>query len=299
MTTETDPIVIDDDEIVVVPADGAEAGSDGGAATEAKAEPTLQEQLEAARKAAEDAAKAQAAAEARAEEEADKRRRAEEERQQANAGLADSRVATIAKAIEVEKAQINETKAFLKRAYEAGDLDGVSEAQYKLSEHATRMQRMNEGKAALESEIANARSAPRQADDPFEAYVSTLAPRAQDWLRSHRDLVTDEGKRSQLERAHYSALSDGIAPNTDAYYERLEERMGLRQRAPEPERRQPSQAATAAPVSRGATGGGSVTQVSLSAKEREAARFSGLSDAEYARQKLDLLRSGEIGNARH
>ncbi len=154
-------------------------------------------------------------------------------------------------------------------------------------------------KAALESEIANARSAPRQADDPFEAYVSTLAPRAQDWLRSHRDLVTDEGKRSQLERAHYSALSDGIAPNTDAYYERLEERMGLRQRAPEPERRQPSQAATAAPVSRGATGGGSVTQVSLSAKEREAARFSGLSDAEYARQKLDLLRSGEIGNARH
>jgi hypothetical protein len=51
--------------------------------------------------------------------------------------------------------------------------------------------------------------------------------------------------------------------------------------------------APAAPVSRdgaSANGGSRTTQVRLTVAEREAARISGMSDAEYAAQKLAIQR---------
>jgi hypothetical protein len=182
----------------------------------------------------------------------------------------------------------SDAKAEYKAAMEVGDFDAAAEAQAKLSDIAVRAQRIKEGKAALERRAEDARSQP----DPVEQFVSSLSPASAGWVRAHPDVISN---RSELERAHYGAVYNKIPLDTPEYFSFLESELGYsaRQAAPVAEPRPRQQAAPAAPVSRGGAADAPRTSpntVRLSAAEREIAAACGMTDAEYARNKLAIQR---------
>jgi len=219
--------------------------------------------------------------------------------------LSDSRLTTIAKAIEATDAQIKEAHAKRRAALEAGDWDAESTANDELTELKITRSDLNRGKTALEREIEAGKSEANI--DPAEKMIQSLSPISQGWARQHADLFRDPQKFEKLVRADYSARADGIVPDTAEYFQRLDERMGYSQPiiVEEPPatapRRPAAQVAPAAPPSRSAAAApnGRPGVVRLTADEIEAARISNMTPAEYAAEKERLRQNGELGKFVH
>lgn len=252
---------------------------------------------EAQRKAADNAKLAQEADrrlnEERAQREADKR--------SAKTEVSDARLRTVTSALEASDTAARDLKGRLAAAYEAGDGKQIAELTLESSLLAAKRQRLEEGKSALESLIEQEKTSPQMPTDPIEDYTRGLAPRAKAWVKSHAEVVTDPVKRNELERAHWRAKGMGYQEGSDDYFQYIEGEMGYGERFEvdeQPEQRvqqQPTRRTPppAAPVSRDASGGNGASrpnQVRLTAAEREAARIAGMSDTEYARQKLAIER---------
>jgi hypothetical protein len=63
--------------------------------------------------------------------------------------------------------------------------------------------------------------------DPIESFIaSRTAPTAQ-WLRSHREWLSDKAKNEQLTQAHYHALGEGVRVDTPEYFAHVERQIGL------------------------------------------------------------------------
>jgi hypothetical protein len=220
------------------------------------------------------------------------------EKQSAAVELTDTRLQTISNAMDATAGQIKEAQAKRRAALEAGDWDAEATASDELMALKVKQSRLNEGKTAIEQQMEAAKAAPA---DPVDAYVSHLAPAAASWVRSHPEVVTDPRKNAKLTAAHWDAVGEGLAMNSPEYFAHIEERMGYgeRQRQEEPRRDNPQaerrQAAPAAPPSRDVPNGNGqtrTTQIRLSAGEREAARMSGMTDIEYAKERDRLKATG-------
>ena len=151
-------------------------------------------------------------------------------------------------------------------------------------------------------------SEPKQ-DDPLNALLanSGLPERAQDWLRSHPEFVTDARKNSALQHYHWTC-ADECEPYSDEYYNKMESLLGLRPPA------QPAMR-TAEPVAprRQATGGpvsapptreppswssgrrASETRTKLTAEQVDMAHACGITVEEYARQVERMNREKAAG----
>jgi len=252
-------------------------------------------QFEAAQKKADEAERLAQARQAEIE-------RFQQEASKARTDVATSNLSAVDNAIANADHERNEAKAKLKAAMEAADFEAVAEAQDQLAAVAIKAQRLKEGKAAIERQIEDA----KRNVDPVEQYTKVLSPQSAAWIRAHPEVVREADKRSALERAHYSALGEGIVPDTPEYFAHMEKRMGYA--APEADAppqsaaavttapaRQPS--APAAPVSRG----GSLdapsprqTTIRLTAAQREIAAACGMTDAEYAKQLLAIQRENAM-----
>lgn len=278
--TPNNAAVPDDDvraeEGAVVPEVGVDEGQGEGDASDAAAL-SLQQQLEAANaRAAENERRANAAERERA--------RLLDERTRTQADLTVSNAQVIDNALAAAESERRELRAQLRAAKEAGDYDAEVEAQDKLMALAVKMQRLSEGKADLESRVEQERENARRPADPVESYIQSanLTPRAANWIRSHAEVVSDRPAMTKLTAAHWAALADGIPEGSDDYFAALDARMGYGE-APEP-RQAAVPRAPAAPVSRANIGSEAPRPgtIRLSADQREAARVSGISDAEYA-----------------
>ena len=106
-------------------------------------------------------------------------------------------------------------------------------------------------------------------------------------------------------RAHNVAVAEGYAPDSDAYFQFVESRLGFRneQKAeaePDPtataaKPSQKRQSAPAAPSSSVAGSGSGRTLVArLSSEEREIAEMLKMSPEEYAKHREDLRKEGKI-----
>lgn len=182
----------------------------------------------------------------------------------------------------------NDAKAEYKAALEAGDYDAAAEAQSKLSDIAIKAQRIKEGKAQLERRAEDA----KVSVDPVEQYVKQLSPAAASWVRSHPEVLNNS---KELERAHYGAVYNKIAIDSPEYFQFVEKEMGYGPKATDDlvvDTQTRQRAAPAAPVSRGASTDTPITrtQVRLTAAQREAAEFCGLTDVEYAKNLLAIER---------
>lgn len=209
--------------------------------------------------------------------------------------LQDSRVATIDNAIAAQQAAQKDLRSRLIAAKQSGDFETEADLDIEIAASATKLQRLTEGKNALESEIEARKNAPAVND--VENYVRTLAnPRARAWVREHPEVVQDRAKTEALTQAHFDAIAEGYAEGSKAYFGYIEQEMGYADPAPvDPApaaRQERKQAAPAAPPSRGGSQSADRrdSQITLTPEQREAARISGISDVEYARNLQAIAR---------
>lgn len=236
--------------------------------------------------------------------EAERRAAAEaEQRHKAQAETHDTNLALVTNAIETVKARQETFKAKYRAARETGDIDAETEALEEMQRCAAERSQLESGKVAMEARPKPEAPQPQPNGDPVEAIASQLSPRSAAWIRAHPDYARDERLFRRMLAAHNLAETDGVAIDSDDYFDRIETTLGLRQA--EAEDSDPSAAAAkpvqrrsappAAPVTRSGNGDGSRPNVvRLTAEEREMAKMMGMSDQDYAKNKLDLQREGKI-----
>jgi len=205
----------------------------------------------------------------------------------------------------IDKAKSN--SELLKNAYAesmaAGDYRKVADIQEALALNANKLSTLENGKSALENKL---RQPVQQVNnDPVEEFASRLTPRSANWIRNNPDYARDPKKYESMVRAHNHAMGEGYVPDTDAYFQHVESRLGLRN-APEPEAdddvvsiaaapTQKRTAAPAAPTTRMASNtSGKPTTVRLTPEQREMASMMGYSPEDYAKYMVALKREGRI-----
>lgn len=262
-----------------------------------------QDDLAAQLKAAQETAEAERRERVKAEAAA---REAQEAAKRSQGDVMTHRAQVVAAAIETVGIERQQARNAYKAAMEAGDYDAAATAQEQIADSAAKLVRLQEAKAALDAQkgkqpIAHEGRVEKPASQPqdaFEQAVANLSPASQAWARRNPTMFTDQKNFARTLAAHHSAVAEDIAPDTPAYFQFLEERLGLRQKAADPTppakgTERSSGARTAAPVARDGNGGGSRFsggKITLTAAEREAAAISGLTDQEYAMQLLKIER---------
>src|SRR6202012_4495234 len=94
-----------------------------------------------------------------------------------------------------------------------------------------------ENKTALASapKIEVQKTAP--ASDPMDEVLrkSGLPQAAQDWLKKNPDYFNDARKNAKIQNLHYEVIEDGKEPFSQEYFEAIEEHLGMRKKAEDPE----------------------------------------------------------------
>jgi hypothetical protein len=236
--------------------------------------------------------------------EAEKRARMAAEREYAAKNeVTDTNLSLITNAISTTQQETAYLKTGYRDAMASGDYDRAAEIQQRMSDNAARLLQLENGKDALEKQTRQAPVYQQQPVDPVEALAHQLSPRSAAWIRNNPQFATDQRLFQKMIAAHNLALADGLTPDTDDYFATVED--ALRIRRPEPVYHDPmAETATvtqkrsappAAPVSRGGTGTGSnPNRVTLTAAEREMAQMMGMTDKDYALNKLALQKEGKL-----
>ena len=200
-----------------------------------------------------------------------------------------------------------------KAAMEAGDFDKAADAQVRISNASAEIVAAKRGQMELEEAAKRPVQQPiTRIDDPAEQLASTLSPRSANWVRQHPEFARDPRKTRQMTRAHEDAVDEGHSPDTDSYFQFVEERLGLNRREENDTRdtRDTRRAPTAAPVGRDlnqAPGSERPGVIKLTAsqvrvaKETLAPLYPDKSDSEllqiYAKNMQDLIKEGKMGRA--
>lgn len=219
-------------------------------------------------------------------------RRAQEREQELSKERTDREDAefnSILTAMAAEQANLEKAEADYAAASSVGDWGSAAKAQRAMAIAGGRLDRLEDGKRSFDARReAKAKEPERQqqpqpqAGDPVEAQIAALQipEEGKNWLRNHRDYLTDPRKNRRLQSAHDDA-SDVAPIGTPKYIEALETALGLRQEsqrqeepAPQPQKRS---IPMTAPVSREvptASGTRKQSSMRLTEEERKIARDS-------------------------
>lgn len=195
-------------------------------------------------------------------------------------------------------------------AMAAQDWKAAAKAQRELANNAARLAQLEAGKTALEKAP---KPVPREPADPVEQFCSQLSAPSASWVRAHPEFVRDNHKNRQMIAAHELAIAKGHQADTPEYFQSIEKTLDITPAVSKPDPKpnedadpmadaaQPANgrgrnaAPAAAPVSRGANGGGSKpNRVTLTPAEVEIAQAMGMTVEEYARNKVALKKEGKL-----
>ena len=216
----------------------------------------------------------------------------------------DSNFHLVTNAIETVKQNADVLKTNYREAMSVGDFDRAAEVQHAMATNAAKLLQLEQGKRAMESQPKQTAPEQYRSSDPVEALASQLSPRSADWVRRNPQCVTDPRLYQKMIAAHNLAVADGYAPDTDDYFEKIESTLEINRReapvqedamaeAAKPVQRRSSP--PAAPVTRSGNGTGSNSnRVRLTSDEREMASMMGMTDQEYAKNKLQLQKEGKL-----
>jgi hypothetical protein len=207
-------------------------------------------------------------------------------------------------AIETVKQNNEILKSHYQDAMSSGDYARAADLQQDMSSNAAKLLQLEQGKTALEN-TPKQKVEPQKPSDPVEALASQLTPRSAEWVRRNPQYATDPRLYQKMIAAHQLAMADEIRPDTDEYFNAIEETLKVNRRAaPVQEEDSMADAAKvtqrrsappAAPVTRSGTGTGSrPNTVRLTSAEREMASMMQMTDQEYARNKLALQKAGKL-----
>ena len=179
---------------------------------------------------------------------------------------------------------LESAKKQYKEAYEAGDSDGVLNAQESLTNAKIKADRLNNFKLpALQEDETNVKMVPETTPPPVE-----VDKRAQAWQDANDWFNQDVEMTSYALGLHNKLVNEGINPQSDNYYERIDSRM--RQLFPEnfegEEVEKPKkQSNVVAPATRST----SPKKIRLTQTQYQLSKRLGLTPEQYAKQvALDM-----------
>lgn len=258
---------------------------------------TLEAQLEASKEATRQERDRAIAAEAREREALADRDRlrtagADTEKELLNTSLANAQAAQAS------------AKAAFKTAFEAGDPDGMAEANAGIARAATDIRNYESAAAVADEDAKIEKDAPRQ--EPHIDIITAidrmpnLVPKERDWLKAHPEVLTDPGSIRELDVGYNRAIRAGHKRGTDTYFQYLDEFLGYAKPAKadadaedHDDHNDERPSIVSAPVTRDSrsslSGRPTVsTKIMLTPEQRDLARSMGLTDVQYARGKQQL-----------
>jgi len=234
-------------------------------------------------------------------------RQAAMQAREARGQVGDTNLQLVTSAIDTLKRESDILKANLRAAMASGDYSAAADAQEAMADTKAKLLQLENGKAALQEQLRNPVQRVDAPVDAVEALASQLSPRSAAWVRAHPEYARNPRLTQKMIAAHNLVTADGMAPDTDEYFESVERVLGVSappsasvaaaeaplSAAAAPAQRRSSPAA--APVSRSGNPTNSRPNVvRLTAQEREMAQMVGQTPEEYARNKLALIKAGKI-----
>lgn len=253
------------------------------------------------------------AANKRAEDESRRRREAEAKAADAGKQIQDAELREVTGAIDIVTRDLETAKSNYKAARASGDIDAEVAATEQIGDAKAKLNALEAGKSALEQRAKQPVRPVAPANDPVEALASSIEatgnPRSAAWVRAHPQYAQSQQNYNKMLGAHYRAMAEGHAPETDGYFDFINSDLGhaaattQQPTAPakptEPTTDQPMSNASrpvappAAPVSRQAPGSPRPGTMRLTKDQAEAAEisFPDLPKAEAYRQYAKNLQA--------
>jgi hypothetical protein len=210
-----------------------------------------------------------------------------DENQKLKTSSSKSQAALIEQAKRTAKSDLDSAKAAYKTAYDSGDADAVLEAQEKLTAATNKLERVSNIKVPA----LQAKETPVQVKgDDTPAPAPQVDPRALDWKNRNPWFQNDDEMTSFALGLHNKLVKEGVSPQSDTYYERIDARMrqvfpdqfeDAKPDNPEPKRK----ASVVAPATRSTA----PKKVTLTRTQVQIAKRLGLTPEQYAKQvALDM-----------
>lgn len=232
--------------------------------------------------------------------------RAAEDAARARGEVQDTNLQMITNAIETAKGDIASLKLQYRQVRADGDVDAEFDIQNQLSRRQAELVQLEAGEVALKAQ-PKPKPPVAAVTDAAEALAGEMArlgsPRSAAWIRAHPQYARDPRLNRKMIVAHDDATDAGLTIDTPEYIAHIERSLGLAadpgqtedpalSGAAQPTGRRSPAAPSPAPPSRSGDPPGRNTSntVRLTAAEREAAKVSGLTEQEYAREKLRIER---------
>jgi len=279
----------DADTVRTEPAKGREKIADGASDDGAQ---KLKEQLDALNAANERAERAERA-------EAEARRLAsatEAENRALKVGRVEDEGALIQNGLSAAQADERAAQAEYEKAFENGDAKAAAAAQSKIARASAKIVQYENAAAQHAEEQERIARAPKPEERTQPAYVDPISaidanpqllPAEKQWLKGHLDAWTNPKKNQELAVAYNRSIDAGLSRGSAEQFKFIEEFLGYEK--PSTQERDVS---VGAPPSRDNRGGDgrpvSPNRVTLTPEEREIARSMGVSDIDYARQKVNF-----------
>jgi hypothetical protein len=216
----------------------------------------------------------------------------------------DSNINLITSAIETVKRENEYLKNEYRNALALSDFDKVADLQEAMSSNAAKLLQLENGKQSMQNK-------PRQQapdySNPVEQFASQLSPRSAEWVRRHPQCVTDQRLQQKMIAAHNLAVADGYQPDSDDYFGFIEDTLKVGNRYARQEEKVQEESALssaskpvsrqapppAAPANRGSTRS---NVVRLTKAEADTAKMFGMTEQEYAKNKVALQKEGKMPN---
>lgn len=195
---------------------------------------------------------------------------------------------------------VNNERTMLRAQYaeamSQGNYAMVAEINDRMNDLAVKANVIEQGREAMENQKKQPVTQQPYQADPVETFASQLTPRSASWVREHPEFVRDAKLNRKMIAAHQLAVADGIEPDTDDYFNYVENTLGINRTQEEAPKAQRRAAPAAAPVSRAGmnSDGSRPNVIRLTAEQREMAEMMGMTPEEYARNMRDLKREGRM-----
>lgn len=226
-------------------------------------------------------------------------RQATEHARMAQNEASDSNMHLVSGAIESVRRDQEILKANLRDSMAIGDFDKAAELQEQMTANITNLRQLERGFEEMKQQPRMQPQAAPQGELTVDTLIDRVTPRSAEWLKKNRDALPDARSIRVMARAHEDAVDYGIAPESDAYFQFVENRLGInatRRSIPEVDdvmssaasSKQRRSAPPSAPVSRQPIDSPNHRPgvITLTAAEVEAAKISGITPQEYYRNKM-------------
>lgn len=228
-------------------------------------------------------------------------RQATEHARMAHNEVTDSNLHLVSGAIESVKRDQEILKANLRDAMAIGDYDKAADLQEQMASNISNLRQLERGFEEMKQQPRIQPQAPGPRELTVDTLIDQVTPRSAAWLKQNRDHLPDSRAIRVMARAHEDAVDFGITPESDAYFQFVENRLGIsnkRSSIPEvdsvmsdassaKQRRSPP---PSAPVSRNPIDSPQRPGViRLTPAEVEAAKISGITPLEYHENKMREL----------